>query len=206
MKVKRVFCYSKEVAYQNGNRLPIIELILSIVLFMVMIIIFLILEVKNMPTLITLIMLFMILIVYYTIIITTKLVTRLSGWIITDDNRLIRVSILNIGQTYLLGSLVNNSSSVIGGTMFLTNINKLSEQMNKPEVVAKMVEEVPKGVLLIEIVKVHNIIEKKHHLIVKCDYKDSRTTKILYNRNFKVEKSYNQLNDLINILNTFKTN
>ena len=35
MRVNRVFCYSKEVAKQNGNKLPILALILSTILGMV---------------------------------------------------------------------------------------------------------------------------------------------------------------------------
>lgn len=206
MKVKRVFCYSKEVAAQNGNKLPILGLILSFVLFMIVLIVLMALEIKNTELLLTLIIILMMPIMYFTIIISTKMAARITGWTITEDNRLIRASILNFGQGYMARAFANNVTGVIGGTMLINNLNNLANQMSNPDVVAKMVEEAPKGILLIEIVKVHNIIEKKHHLIVKCDYKDSRTTKILYNRNFKVEKSYNQLNELINILNTFKTN
>ena len=39
MKVNRVFCYSKDVAKQNGNRLPILELVLTTILLIVIMIV-----------------------------------------------------------------------------------------------------------------------------------------------------------------------
>ena len=38
MRVNRVFCYSKDIAKQNGNKLPILQLVLTTVIFIVAII------------------------------------------------------------------------------------------------------------------------------------------------------------------------
>ena len=111
----------------------------------------------------------------------------------------------------LIDQLANNSNNLgrnLGGTVGAVaqfySMDRSAQYMSHPEIVAKMVEEAPNitGGEVIEILKVHSIIEKKHSIIVNCDYKVLRKDRVKYNKNVNIEKSYNQLKDLINIINT----
>ena len=219
MKVNRVFCYSKEVAKQNGNRLPILELVGVFILFMVIIIGTAIAVDYTAGLIPILVILFVGLICYFSIVLGLRLRTRMTGWATTEDNRIFKAMTINNGQGLFIGGLAagsmvdqltKNASDIgsnIGGALGAAGqfyaMNRQAEYMSHPEIVAKMVESAPKitGAIVTEILKVHSITSGKHSVKVNCDYKIVNSDKVKYNKNVIIEKSYNQFDDLMNMIN-----
>ena len=63
--VNRVFCYSKDVAKQNGNKLPILQIVLTTVIFIVAIIALAVVIADNMGSFMLIMFAFIGLIIYY---------------------------------------------------------------------------------------------------------------------------------------------
>ncbi len=222
MRVNRVFCYSKDVAKQNGNKLPILQIVLCLIIFMIVIFVMAFLLVHNSLLFMIITFTFIGVTIYYSVILGIRLRTRMSGWATTEDGRIFKAMAINNGQGLFLGGiatgslvdqLTNNSNNLgesLGGTVGAAaefySMNKSAQYMNHPEIIAKMVEEAPNisGAEVIELLKVYSITEKKHVIKINCDYKILRTDVVMYNKNMSIEKSYNQMNDLVNLINTHK--
>lgn len=225
MRVNRVFCYSKDIAKQNGNKLPILELVLTTILFIVAAIALPFIlgdPMALMPLFVIEIFAFMGLITYFSIILGLRLRARITGWATTDDNRIFKAMTMNNGQGLYFGGLAagslvdqlsnsakdigRNIGGAVGAAGQFYAMNQQAQYMSHPEIVAKMVEEAPNitGAEVIEILKVHSITDGKHSVKINCDYKTLRTDKVKYNKNVSIEKSYNQFNDLINAINTHR--
>ena len=90
MRVNRVFCYSKEVAKQNGNKLPILALILSTILGMVVFVGLAVIMGDSfdgvMFTLVFIVWLS--LIIYYSIILGLRLRSRMTGYATDTEGRI----------------------------------------------------------------------------------------------------------------------
>lgn len=220
--VNRVFCYSKEIAKQNGNKLPILHLILLTIIFIVGIIVTAIASTNSFAIFMIMIVVFMVLLIYYSVILGLRLRTRMSGWATTNDGRIFKVMTINNGQGLYFGGLAagkmvdqladNNSitGQNVGGTLGAAaqfySMNRSAKYMSHPEIIAKMVEEAPNitGAEVCEILKVYSITNRNQSVKINCDYKIIRTGKIKYNKNMSIEKSYNQFDELMDIINTHR--
>lgn len=220
--VNRVFCYSKDIAKQNGNKLPILQLVLTTIIFIVAIIVLAVTLTDSMGLLFIMMFAFISLIIYFSIILGLRLRTRMTGWATTTDGRIFKAMAMNNGQGLYFGGagagglvdqLVGNSNNIgrdiggaVGATAQFYAMNRSAQYMSHPEIVAKMVENAPNvtGAEIYEILKIHSIIDGKHSIKLNCDYRIVRTGKIKYNKNMSVEKSYNQFNDLVNTFNTHR--
>lgn len=222
MRVNRVFCYSKDVAKQNGNKLPILELVLTTIIFIVAIVALAVALDSSMALFVIMLFAFIGLIIYFSVILGLRLRTRMTGWATTDDNRIFKAMTVNNGQGLYFGGLAAGSmidqltdsakdiGRNVGGTIGAAGqfyaMNRQAQYMSHPEIVAKMVESAPNitGAEVIEILKVHSITNGKHSVKINCDYKTLRTDKVKYNKNVSIEKSYNQFDDLMNLINTHR--
>ncbi len=230
MKVNRVFCYSKEVAKQNGNKLPILALILSIILGIFALVGIVVIEGDNFNgeilTSASIAWIFSIawtfLITYFGIILGLRLRSRMTGYATDEEGRIFKAMIINNGQGLYFGGvaaggmidqLVGNDSSlgeslggVVGAAAQFYSMNRSAKYMSHPEIVAKMVESAPNitGAEVIEILKVYSIINKKKSIKIKCDYRNLRNNKIKCNKSLVIEKSFNMFDDLANALNTHR--
>ena len=222
MKVTRVFCYSKDVAKQYKNTFSIFTMFLGICLALLAFVFVFLIGFEYPPILLLGFIGLITFFVFFGISINRKMRAGLSGFAITEDNRLFQASIINNGQGLYLGGvaigsiidqLANNSSNVgssIGGTIGsvaqLYSINRSINYMEHPEIVAKMVEEAPNisGAIVTEILKVHSIIDNGKSIKINCDTKIVGKDNINYNKNILIKKAYIQFNDLVNILNMIK--
>lgn len=224
MKVNRVFCYSKEVAKQNGNKLPILALVLSTILGTVTFIGIAVAMGDNFNGVIFALVLiaWLSLIIYYSIILGIRLRSRMTGYATDTEGRIFKAMTINNGQGLYFGGVAAGSmvDQLIGGTSKIGenlggavgaatqfySMNKSAEYMSHPEIVAKMVESAPNitGADVIEILKVYSIIDRKKSIKIKCVCKYLRNNKIKYNKNLVIEKSFNMFDDLVNVLNTHK--
>lgn len=220
--VNRVFCYSKDIAKQNGNKLPILQLVLTTVIFIVAIIALAVTLTDSMGLFFIMMFAFFGLIIYFSIILGLRLRTRMTGWATTTDGRIFKAMAMNNGQGLYFGGvaagglvdqLAGNSNNIgrniggaVGAAAQFYSMNRSAQYMSHPEIIAKMVEEAPNvtGAEIYEILKVHSINDGKHSIKMNCDYRIIRTGKIKYNKNMTVEKSYNQFNDLVNTFNTHR--
>lgn len=220
--VNRVFCYSKDVAKQNGNKLPILHLVLTTIIFIVAIIALAVVIADNAGLFVLMMFAFIGLIVYFSIILGLRLRTRMSGWATTNDGRIFKAMTVNNGQGLYFGGLAagglidqvagnsNNAGRNLGGAVGAAaqfySMNKSAQYMSHPEIIAKMVEEAPNvtGAEVWEVLKVHSVTNKNHSVKINCDYKIVRTGKIKYNKNMSIEKSYNQFDELMNCINSHK--
>ena len=224
MRVNRVFCYSKEVAKQNGNKLPILTLILSTILGMVAFVgLAVIMGDSFNGVMFTLVFIaWLSLIIYYSIILGLRLRSRMTGYATDTEGRIFKAMTINNGQGLYFGGvaaggmidqLVGNDSSLgeslggaVGAAAQFYSMNRSAKYMSHPEIVAKMVESAPNitGAEVIEILKVYSIINKKKSIKIKCDYRNLRNNKIKYNKSLVIEKSFNMFDDLANALNTHR--
>mgnify|MGYP006955123514 CR=1 FL=1 len=161
MKINRVFCYSKEVANQNGNKLPILALILSIILGIVAFVCLVVIMGDSFNgVMFTLVFIaWLSLIIYYSMILALRLRSRMTGYATDTEGRIFKATIINNGQGLYFGGvaaggmidqLVGNDSSIgeglgsiVGVTAQFYSMNKAAKYMSHPEVVAKMVELAP---------------------------------------------------------------
>ncbi len=224
MIVNRVFCYSKDIAKQNGNRLPILELVLSTILGIVAFVVLIAIMADNFNVIVfTLLCIIWIgLIIYFSAILGLRLKSRMSGYATDTNGRIFKAMTVNNGQGLYFGgvaagSLIDQLSGsdlgigetlggAVGAAAQLYSISRSAKYMSHPEIVAKMVELAPNitGAEVIEVLKVYSIENRKKSIKVKCDYKILRKNKIKYNKNLIIEKSFNMFDDLVNVLNTHK--
>jgi len=221
MIVNRVFCYSKEVAKKNGIRLPILELVLLTVVFIVWIIVSAMMFESMIPFTISMIV-FMTLLIYYSVILGLRMRNRMTGYATDTNGRIFKAMTVNNGQGLYFGGaaagglidqLAGNDSNIgrdlggaIGAAATFYSMNRSAQYMSHPEIVAKMVEEAPNitGAEVYEILKVYSITDKGKTVKVNCDYKILRTNKIKYAKNLTIEKAFNMFDDLIGVLNTHR--
>jgi len=221
MIVNRVFCYSKEVAKKNGIRLPILELVLLTVVFIVWIIVSAMIFESMIPFTISMIV-FMTLLIYYSVILGLRMRNRMTGYATDTNGRIFKAMTVNNGQGLYFGGaaagglidqLAGNDSNIgrdlggaIGAAATFYSMNRSAQYMSHPEIVAKMVEEAPNitGAEVYEILKVYSITDKGKTVKVNCDYKILRTNKIKYAKNLTIEKAFNMFDDLIGVLNTHR--
>lgn len=220
--VNRVFCYSKKVASENGNRLPIWQIILTTIIMIVGGIALALITDNSSKIVNVIIILAFGVIGYFSVILGLRLQTKMTGWATTSDGRIFKTMTMNNGQGLYFGGVAaggiidqisgnaNNIGKNVGGAVGAIaeykSIDRSSKYMSNPEIIARIVESAPNisGAMVFEILNVYSITDGKHSIKLNCDYKVVNTGKIMYKRNMHVEKSYNQLNDLINILSTHK--
>ncbi|HIS91233.1 MAG TPA: hypothetical protein IAC20_06240 [Candidatus Faecisoma merdavium] len=221
MIVNRVFCYSKEVAKKNGIRLPIIELVLLTVGFIIWIIVnAMMLESGTLFTIS--IIIFMTLLIYYSLILGLRMRNRMTGYATDTNGRIFKAMTVNNGQGLYFGGvaagglidqIAGNDSGIgeslggaVGAAAQFYAMNRSAKYMSHPEIVAKIVESAPNitGAEVFEILKVHSITDQGKTVKVNCDYKILRTNKIKYAKNLTIEKAFNMFDDLISVLNTHR--
>ena len=221
MIVNRVFCYSKEVAKKNGIRLPIIELVLLNVGFIIWIIVSAMMLESG--TLFTIsIIIFMTLLIYYSLILGLRMRNRMTGYATDTNGRIFKAITVNNGQGLYFGGvaagglidqLASNDSGIgqnlggaVGAAAQFYAMNRSAKYMSHPEIVAKIVESAPNitGAEVFEILKVYSITDQGKTVKVNCDYKILRTNKIKYAKNLTIEKAFNMFDDLISVLNTHR--
>jgi len=224
MIVNRVFCYSKEVAKQNGNKLPILQLILTTVIGMIAFIVLAIAMGSEFNFILFMLVLFgwMGILIYYSIVLGIRMRTRMTGYATDTTGRIFKAMTVNNGQGLYFGGaaagglidqlagsdsgLGRNLGGAVGAAAQFYAMNRSAQYMSHPEIVAKMVECAPNitGAEVFEILKVHSIIDKGKSVKINCDYKILRTNKIKYAKNLTIEKSFNMFDDLIGAINTHR--
>lgn len=219
--VNRVFCYSKEIAKEQRNKLPIPQLVWTTILGIVAFIFLTIVMESSLNFIIFILMFFiwMGILIYYSALLGIRMKSRITGYATDTQGRIFKVVALNNGQGLYFGGvasggmidqLIDNNSNIgkglggaIGAATQIYAMNRSAEYMSHPEIVAKMIESAPNitGGEVFEILKVYSIINKEKSVKINCDYKVIRTNKIRYRQNITIEKSYNMYEDLIHILN-----
>lgn len=221
--VNRVFCYSKDTAKKYGNKLPILELVLTTIIGIVIFIaISIIMTDFNVWLFLFFMFVWLGLIIYYSVILGLVMRSRMSAYAVTSDGRIFKAMTVNNGQGLYFGGaaagglidqLAGNDSNIgrdlggaIGAAATFYSMNRSAQYMSHPEIVAKMVEEAPNitGAEVYEILKVYSITDKGKTVKVNCDYKILRTNKIKYAKNLTIEKAFNMFDDLIGVLNTHR--
>lgn len=220
MKVNRVFCYSQEAAKKSGNKLPILELIMTIIIGGSILVILIV--TTNSTISILALILWTLLIIYYSANISDGLRNKLIGYATDTEGRIFKVKAMNNGQGLYFGGtaaggmidqLVGDDSglyesigSIVGATAQLYSINRSAKYMSNPEIVAKMVESAPNvtGAEITEILKVYSVKNRREYIKVNCDYKILRKNKIKYKKNLIIKKTFNMFDDLVNMLNSHR--
>ena len=225
MIVNRVFCYSKDVARKNGNKLPILQIVLTTILGIIALVVLAIATIDTEASL-GIIFLFTFvwlgIIIYYSVIFGIKMRNRMVGYATDINGRIFKAMAINNGRGLYLGGvaagglidkIAGNNSNVgknlggaVGAAAQMYSMNRSANYMSQPEIISKIVESAPNisGAEVIEILKVYSIVDRKKSVKINCDYKVLRNNKIKYAKNLTIEKSYNMFEDLINILNTHR--
>jgi hypothetical protein len=223
MFISRVFSFSENIAKQNKNRLPILELVLTTILGIIMIILIAITCASNFGVILGIfLVIYFGLIIYLSVILGLQMRSRMTGYALDSNGRIFKAVVLNYGCGLYLGgvtagSLVDqltdstsNFGTSLGGAVGafaqFSSMNKSAKIMAHPEIVAKIVQSAPNitGTMVYEILKVYQVLDKGRYFQIICDYVNLINNKILYQKKLKIEKSYIAYQDLINILNMKK--
>ena len=103
--VNRVFCYSKEVAKKNGNKLPILQLILSTVIFIIGIMITAIVFTGSFAVFMIMMTVFMILLVYYSVVLGLRLRKKCLVGLQQMKVEFLKQWLLTMVKVYILAEL-----------------------------------------------------------------------------------------------------
>ena len=105
MIVNRVFCYSKEIAKKNGNKLPILALVLSTILGITAFISVVIMNKFNGIIFAIIFIAWLSLIIYYSIILMLRLVSRMTAYATDTEGRIFKTIAMNDGQGLYFGGV-----------------------------------------------------------------------------------------------------
>lgn len=222
--INRVFCYSKNVANENGNKLPIIQLILTTILGIIAIVVLAAAMGSDFNILLYILVIsgWLGFLLYYSIVLGIRMRTRMTAYATDTNGRIFKAMSVNNGQGLYFGGVsagglvdqLSGSDSglgesiggAVGAAAQIYSMNRSAKYMSQPEIVARMVESAPNitGAEVFEILKVYSIIDKGKSVKINCDYRILRTNKIKYAKNLTIEKSFNMFNDLIGLLNTHR--
>lgn len=224
--INRVFCYSKTEALKNGNKLPIIHLVLSTIIFIVLIFVLIAILGDNFfGVFILLMIIFMVVLIYYSAVLGIRLRTKMSGFAIDSNGKLYKAMTTNNGEGLyfagysagsLLDQILSKGDSNLGGSLGgaigaiaqFSAMNKSAEIMSHPEIIAKMIEQAKTitGGEVFAIENIHSCSENKNSIKIICDYRILRTDKIKYNKKIAIEKSYNYFDELKNHIYNYRRN
>lgn len=218
--ITRVFCYSKEEAEKNGNKLPIIQSVLSFIIIFIVPVISLILIPSNSADYIYLTvifpftLLFIGVFMYFIVILGIRLRPRITAFALDSNGKIYKARTTNNGEGLQFAGLaagklldqivVSNSNigGIVGGALGsyaqFSGFNRSAKFMSYPEVVAQMVEQAKDitGGEVFAIEKIHSYSERKHSIKIICDYQILKTGKIKKNKKLSIEKSYNFFDEL----------
>ena len=182
---------------KNKNRILKKEIIFIFLLF----IIFILLTYNYSLTIMIIGMLIFFIIIYCLIVISAiRFNNKTVAWAITNDNKILKVNFISRRcMAYLYG---RKSVSILGPSYIKS---KQLEIMSNPDTVIKMIEGIPNtNIKVIEITKINYISNKRHSILIHCDYKIMGTNIVRQNKIISLEKSYDQIDYLINCLNEQK--
>ena len=216
--VDRVFCYSTAEAKKNGNSLSIGKMILQVFLIVIIMMIPLVL----MPILLDEInggfiliytFIFIGVLIFYIIKQRGKIQAQLTA-IATVGKDIYLAIKLNNGEDLFIGgmaagSILENFNQVLGDSVkgagsiaSLYALNKSTKVMQNPEIIAKMVEYADNttGAIVQKILRIYNYKEHAKKIDITCDYMIMHNKKIKQNKKITIYKSYNCMNDLLNLI------
>ncbi len=226
--ITRVFCYSKEEAEKNGNKLPILQVVLTGIALIIVPLVFGIvmssIEAESFMIWIIVISFFIGLLIYFSLMLGTRLRTRMSGFALDSNGKLYKAMTTNNGDGLYFGGLaagklvdkILDNNSNIGGTVGgalgayaqFSAMNRAAKFMSHPEVVAQMVEQAKDitGGQVFAIEKIHSYTENKRSIKIVCDYQILKNGKMKYNKKLSIEKSYNYFEELKNQIYNYPKN
>lgn len=216
--VDRVFCYSTAEAKKNGNSLSIGKMILQVFLIVIIMMIPLVL----MPILLDEInggfiliytFIFIGVLIFYIIKQRGKIQAQLTAIATVGKNIYLAIK-LNNGEDLFIGgmaagSIIENFNQALGDAIqgvgsvaSLYAISRSSKIMQNPEIIAKMVEYAKEttGASVFKILKIYNYREDLKKIKITCDYMIMYNGKIKQNKKITIYKSYNCMNDLLNLI------
>lgn len=211
--VDRVFCYSKEEAKKNGNDLSLGKFLLQIFLIVIVMIIPIFFIPMNDIFILIYTFIFIGVVIFYAIKSRGKFQAQLTGFATVNKNIYLATKINN-GEDFIIGgmaagSILENINQHLGDAVKgagsvagLYALNKSIKVMQNPEIIAKMIEYSGNttGAVIKKILKIHNYKENTKNIEITCDYMIMGNAKIKQNKKIKIYKSYNYMNDLLNLI------
>ncbi len=223
--VNRVFCYSDEEAKKNGNSVSFGKMLFQIIgISFIMIIAIVIISAisDEMTTNFTLfnisIFIFTGAALWYAMNFAFKFRARITAFATDDENNVYCATKLNNGEEFAIGglaagniidrvsekgnSILGDTVQIAGAAISIYKMNNSAKIMQNQEIIAKMVEyaTTTTGAEVKQILKVYSYTQNSHKIKMRCDYKIMKTGQVKRNKNVVIYKSFNCINDLINIL------
>lgn len=218
--VKKVFCYSEEVAKRHGNHLSYkgvqIGAIIFLISFMVLLIFACFLENINIYFQVTFTsMIIMVLSMFFVFGYTLKaffsFICSTASYVIDNENRIFQVAMINDAAEFLCvrtdhGNSPRNVFLFIEAFVFHypQTVSKMKEKLefiSNPDVVENLFYD-DSGLHsnVFEILKVRSIKEKRKSFVIRCDYKYIQAEKVNKRRKIMIKKTYNDYEELIGYL------
>lgn len=216
--IKKIFCYSDEVAIKRCGTKSLKSYAMLLALFIVLALMSLFLLAFNIPFLIGMIPFFMLFIIaiYYEVKLVLSMNDKMSAIAVDENGGLYKVSVIDRGVEFgLLGlsagnfikKITNNDllkevSSAVGLFFMFKQMNKAVKVMQNPNNVAMIINKADEftGVITQKIIKIYNVENKKNKMVINCDFEIYKKGKIKQGKKIVLKKKYNNFEEIENML------
>lgn len=223
--VSNVFCYSKKIAKENGNKVTFLLPFVIFILYFIVLVILISAEKQDSVLSNILVLVFFVSIIYSFVLIYIRKRAKTVGFAVTSSGKIYRAAALISSGLYVNGVSINkfsndfkDSTNLIGllsgsplSAIFLfTSLNQSAKYMGNPEILVTLVNnaKLVTGAKMMEITKVHSIKIGRHSIKIKCDYNfcnaKQSANQLVYNGTVRIEKSYENLDYLLKMLENHK--
>ena len=209
--ISRVFAFSKQVAKKNKLSFPVLELVMSIVVFFIAVWF----SIDMGPKAITfLVFSFTAIIIYFSVLTGIRLRNGFKAYATATDGKVYQVVAFNNvagvnrpgnvlpGELAKYGDLAN----IAGASMQVLRTKKAVDKMKDPNFIAETIEnyQYVRGILVNRIDRVYKIEEFKKAYTILCDYTVLNNGQTYSNKKLKIAKSYTGIEELASELEKIK--
>lgn len=207
--INRVFMYSKKEAKKNKVAFSIIEIVISIIVFLIAS--FLIVDLNmGHESMRFLVFSFAGIIIYFSIIAGIRLRDKYKAYATTDDGSIYQIESLNNvqGVSRLGNSLdsVRGLANAAGIATQIIGVKRATDLMQNPNFIAAALANyhTVKGMLFTKIDRVYSVTSTKRYYIINCDYTVLNNVQQFKNKKIKIARAYTGVDDLARLLENLK--
>lgn len=216
--MKRIFCYDFDVAKKNKNNPPFKRMLIEIYILAISFILMIIVTNINKSEYCIIIVYFMLFVfaglIFDFFISCRKLIGQMTVFVIDENDEVFKIAKTNnvdkkMAAGYYIGEKIGGPDSffstigmIMGYIFNIKHTKDISLGINNPYVVNEILKN-PSQLIdgtVYKIETIYDIKDKGEFYIIKCDYFNYEENKQYKNNEIRLSKSYNCLNELVDIL------
>ncbi len=211
--INRVFMYSKKEAKKNKVAFSIIEIVMSIIVFLIATFLLVDLNMGH-ESMRFLVFSFAGIIIYFSTIAGIRLRDKYKAYATTDDGSIYLIeSLNNVQGVSRLGNRLPNSldsvrdvANIAGAATQIIGVKRATDLMQNPNFIAAALANYHyvKGMLFTKIDRVYSVTSTKRYYIINCDYTLLNNVQQFKNKKIKIARAYTGVDDLARLLENLK--